>query len=156
MICMKSLRFSSRPKAKVRCQGPPGSARAQPRLCLSTVQNMSHFIYFHLQKRSVKKYKNVNKQTYKWINKTKRKRVQEENPHTSTKETLNSYYQLKKITFRNPMLIIFLRSAKFNFVWLKRLLSSLISLYKEVHMFCLFIMALWKKHWSKKGNQIFA
>ena len=26
----------------------------------------------------------------------------------STKETLNSYYQLKKITFRNPMLIIFL------------------------------------------------
>ena len=33
MICMKNLRFSSCPKAKVRCQGPPGSARAQP--CLS-------------------------------------------------------------------------------------------------------------------------
>ena len=30
MICMKNLRFSSRPRAKVRCQGPPGSARAQP------------------------------------------------------------------------------------------------------------------------------
>ena len=30
MICMKNLRFSSHPRAKVRCQGPPGSARAQP------------------------------------------------------------------------------------------------------------------------------
>ena len=30
MICMKNLRFSSRPRAKVRCQGPPGFARAQP------------------------------------------------------------------------------------------------------------------------------
>ena len=30
MICMKNLSFSSRPRAKVRCQGPPGSARAQP------------------------------------------------------------------------------------------------------------------------------
>ena len=30
MICMKNLRFSSRPRAKVRRQGPPGSARAQP------------------------------------------------------------------------------------------------------------------------------
>ena len=30
MICMKNVRFSSRPRAKVRCQGPPGSARAQP------------------------------------------------------------------------------------------------------------------------------
>ena len=30
MICMKNLRFSSRPGAKVRRQGPPGSARAQP------------------------------------------------------------------------------------------------------------------------------
>ena len=27
---MKNLRFSSRPRAKVRLQGPPGSARAQP------------------------------------------------------------------------------------------------------------------------------
>ena len=31
MICMKNLRFSSRPRAKVRRQGPLGSARAQPR-----------------------------------------------------------------------------------------------------------------------------
>ena len=31
MICMKSLRFSSHSKAKVRCLGPQGSARAQPR-----------------------------------------------------------------------------------------------------------------------------
>ena len=30
MICMKKVRFSSRPRAKVRRQGPPGSARAQP------------------------------------------------------------------------------------------------------------------------------
>ena len=30
MICMKNLWFSSRPRAKVRRQGPPGSARAQP------------------------------------------------------------------------------------------------------------------------------
>ena len=30
VICMKNLRFSSRPRAKVRRQGPPGSARAQP------------------------------------------------------------------------------------------------------------------------------
>ena len=30
MICMKNLRFPSRPRAKVRRQGPPGSARAQP------------------------------------------------------------------------------------------------------------------------------
>ena len=30
MTCMKNLRFSSRPRAKIRCQGPPGSARAQP------------------------------------------------------------------------------------------------------------------------------
>ena len=30
MICMKNLRFSSCPRAKVRCQGPLGSARAQP------------------------------------------------------------------------------------------------------------------------------
>ena len=30
MICMKNLRFSSRPRAKFRRQGPPGSARAQP------------------------------------------------------------------------------------------------------------------------------
>ena len=30
MICMKNLRFSSRPRAKVRRQGPRGSARAQP------------------------------------------------------------------------------------------------------------------------------
>ena len=30
MICMKKVRFSSHPRAKVRCQGPPGSARAQP------------------------------------------------------------------------------------------------------------------------------
>ena len=29
MICMKNRRFASRPRAKVRCQGPPGSARAQ-------------------------------------------------------------------------------------------------------------------------------
>ena len=33
MICMKNLRFSICPSAKVRRQGPPGSARAQP--CLS-------------------------------------------------------------------------------------------------------------------------
>ena len=30
MICMKNMRFSSRPRARVRRQGPPGSARAQP------------------------------------------------------------------------------------------------------------------------------
>ena len=30
MICVKNLRFSSRPRAKVRHQGPLGSARAQP------------------------------------------------------------------------------------------------------------------------------
>ena len=30
MICMKNLWFSSRPRAKVGRQGPPGSARAQP------------------------------------------------------------------------------------------------------------------------------
>ena len=30
MICMKELRFSSRPRTKVRCQGPLGSARALP------------------------------------------------------------------------------------------------------------------------------
>ena len=30
MICMKNLRFSRRPRSKVRRQGPPGSARAQP------------------------------------------------------------------------------------------------------------------------------
>ena len=30
MICIKNLRFSSRPGAKVGCQGPPGCARAQP------------------------------------------------------------------------------------------------------------------------------
>ena len=30
MICMKEVRFSSRLSAKVRYQGPPGSARAQP------------------------------------------------------------------------------------------------------------------------------
>ena len=40
MICMKNLRFSSLPRAKVRCQGPPGSARAAkvlqwaPKFCL--------------------------------------------------------------------------------------------------------------------------
>ena len=32
MICMKKLRFPSRPRAKVRRQGRPGSARAQPQL----------------------------------------------------------------------------------------------------------------------------
>ena len=30
---MKNLRFASRPRAKVRRQGPPGSARAQPWTC---------------------------------------------------------------------------------------------------------------------------
>ena len=30
MICMKKLQFSSRPRAKVRRQGPLGSARKQP------------------------------------------------------------------------------------------------------------------------------
>ena len=30
MICMKEVRFFSRPTAKVRSQGPPGSARARP------------------------------------------------------------------------------------------------------------------------------
>ena len=30
MICMKNLRLSSRLRAKVMPQGPPGSARAQP------------------------------------------------------------------------------------------------------------------------------
>ena len=29
MICMKEVRFFSRPRAKVRRQGPPGSARAK-------------------------------------------------------------------------------------------------------------------------------
>ena len=35
MIWMKKVRFSSRPRAKVKCQGPLGSARAQPwsRIC---------------------------------------------------------------------------------------------------------------------------
>ena len=35
MIWMKNLRFSSRPRAKVRRQGPPGSAGAQPCECTS-------------------------------------------------------------------------------------------------------------------------
>ena len=39
MICMKTLRFSSRPRAKVRRQGPPGSARAQPWYISQTVIN---------------------------------------------------------------------------------------------------------------------
>ena len=30
MICMKKVRFSNRSRAKVRCQGPPGSAKARP------------------------------------------------------------------------------------------------------------------------------
>ena len=33
MICKIKLRFSSHPRAKVRRQGPPGSARAQPCDC---------------------------------------------------------------------------------------------------------------------------
>ena len=37
MICMKNLWFSSRPRAKVRRQGPPGSARAQP--CFRTTHS---------------------------------------------------------------------------------------------------------------------
>ena len=32
MICMKNLRFSSHPRAKVRRQGPPGFARAHAAL----------------------------------------------------------------------------------------------------------------------------
>ena len=36
MICMKNLRFSSRPREKVRREGPPGSARAQP-WCLRSI-----------------------------------------------------------------------------------------------------------------------
>ena len=32
MFCMKNLRFSSRSRVKVRCQGPPGSARARTAL----------------------------------------------------------------------------------------------------------------------------
>ena len=42
MICMKNLRFSSRPRAKVKCQRPPGFARAQP--CMSLV--LVHFYRF--------------------------------------------------------------------------------------------------------------
>ena len=51
MICMKNLRFSSRPRAKVGRHGPPGSARAQPWSCkwshkstydLVKIQNRSH------------------------------------------------------------------------------------------------------------------
>ena len=58
MICMKKLRFPSRPGGKVRRQGPPGSARAQPWSFLlfsflvfifcTTVLEFSYFIYFIL------------------------------------------------------------------------------------------------------------
>ena len=38
MISMKKLRFSSRPRTKVRRHGPPGSSRAQPcRHCCSII-----------------------------------------------------------------------------------------------------------------------
>ena len=40
MSCMKKLRFSSRPRAKVRHQGPPGSARAQP--CFNDGEIVGH------------------------------------------------------------------------------------------------------------------
>ena len=40
MNCMKNMRFSSRPRAKVRRQGPPGSARAQP--CNSATKFGNH------------------------------------------------------------------------------------------------------------------
>lgn len=33
-ICMKNVRFSSRQGAKVRCQGPPGAARAQKEMSI--------------------------------------------------------------------------------------------------------------------------
>ena len=48
MICVKNLRFSSCPRAKVRRQGPPDSARAQP--CPITVFNF--FCIFFLNKSS--------------------------------------------------------------------------------------------------------
>ena len=44
MICMLNLRFSSRPGAKVRHQGPPGSARAQ--LCCYTVFGTLRVMFF--------------------------------------------------------------------------------------------------------------
>ena len=44
MICMKNLRFSSLPRAKVRWQGPPGSARAAPKFCLLLSLEQSDFI----------------------------------------------------------------------------------------------------------------
>ena len=42
MICMKELRFPSRPRAKVRRQGPPGSARAQPFKYIETLSLGMH------------------------------------------------------------------------------------------------------------------
>ena len=47
MICMKNLRFSSRLRAKVRCQGPPGSARAQP--CRSEGMCCSSCIHYTMK-----------------------------------------------------------------------------------------------------------
>lgn len=38
---MKNVRFSSRQGAKVRCQGPPGAARAQPCFKEMSIENHS-------------------------------------------------------------------------------------------------------------------
>ena len=50
MICMKKLRFSSRPRAKVRHQGPPGSARAQPCISREFIQAWLLFGYHNVNK----------------------------------------------------------------------------------------------------------
>ena len=42
MICMKNLRFSSRPGATVGCEGPPGTARAQSCVMQSGFQLFRH------------------------------------------------------------------------------------------------------------------
>ena len=142
MICTKNLKFSSHPRAKVRHQGPPGSARAQP--CVYTQFKIWVISYNSIY---------VNKQTWKWINKNKTKKEYKKKTPTGPliKETLNSYYRLKKITFGTQCWLFF-GSAKFNFVWLKRLPSSPICLYKEVHMFCLFTW-LYQKTFKQKGTK---
>ena len=50
MICMKKLRFPSHPRAKVRRQRPPGSARAQP-CCgaIFTIRKISLTKYFKVK-----------------------------------------------------------------------------------------------------------
>ena len=46
MIFMKKLRFSGQPGAKVRCQGPPDCARAQPCwLILKIIAQMAFFMH---------------------------------------------------------------------------------------------------------------